>query len=124
MLSPRLRLDLSPRCDRHPDSVMVPVMMQMKPGNNHHWFPAYVCVQHNCPRHFNTVEGYFSVFKQRTDPDTNRRMPCPEDAFPMYLADYDPHSHVWSWRCAQLGCHGSSIEVGSPVHVRAQQAWR
>ncbi|MGI9102009.1 MAG: hypothetical protein ACR2IF_06150 [Terriglobales bacterium] len=123
MLSVRMRMDIHPRCDRHPESIMVPVMMQMKPGPAHPWTPAFVCGEPNCPRHYNVADGYFNIFKQRTDPDANRRVPCPNESFPMYLADYEPHSKVWTWRCAQFGCDGLTVEVGATAHIRGQHAW-
>ncbi len=118
MISVRMRMDIHPRCDRHPQSVMVPVMLQLVPGSDKPWSPAFVCAEPNCPRHYNSADGYFNIFKQRTDPDATRRMPCPEDALPMFLADYEPQGKVWTWRCAQLGCSGHSVEVGAAAHVK------
>ncbi len=123
MNSVRMRMDIHPRCDRHPETVMVPVMLQLVPGTGNPWSPAFVCPEPNCPRHFNVAEGYFAIFKQRTDPDTNRRVPCPHDSLPMFLEDYEPHGKVWTWRCGQMGCQGSTVEVGATAHVRAQVAW-
>ncbi len=118
MISVRMRMDVHPRCDRHPEAVMTPVMMQLARGTHHPWFPAFVCGEPNCPRHFNLAYGYFNVFKQRVDPDTNRRVPCPQESLPMFLAGFEPEAKVWTWRCAQFGCRGMTVEVGASAYVK------
>ncbi len=118
MISARMRMDIYPRCDRHPETVMSPVMMQLATGGDQPWVPAFVCGEPACPRHYNLGYGYFNVFKQRIDPDTNRRIPCPEDSLPMFLAGYEPEARVWTWRCAQFGCPGTTVEVGASAHIK------
>lgn len=117
MISIRMRTDIHPRCDRHPEHRMVPVMMQLAAGAGQPWFPAFVCEQPECPRQFSMSEGYFNAFKQRIDPDSRRRVPCPHESLPMYLAAFEPQAKVWTWRCAQFGCDGMLVEVGAAAHV-------
>lgn len=114
MPSIQMRSDLNPCCDRHPHRRMSLVFLQLEPGPEKPWQPTYVCGEQNCPRHYNPNFGYYNTFKQRVDPDTTKRVPCPYDALPMYLASVDHHHQLWTWRCSQFGCEGMSLQAASP----------
>lgn len=49
MISVRMPMDIHPRCDRHPEHRMVPVMMQLAAGPDQPWFPVFVCGQRGGP---------------------------------------------------------------------------
>ena len=113
MTSIHLRSDIKPYCDRHPARQMALVFMQLEPGPDKPWQPTYICGEHNCPRHYNPNFGYFNIFKQRIDPDTLQRVPCPHDALPMFVETIDTEHQLWHWRCSQFGCDGSSMQAAT-----------
>jgi hypothetical protein len=113
MISVHLRSDIKPHCDRHPSRYMIFVFLQLEPGIDKPWQPAYICTEHNCPRHYNPNYGYFNIFKQRVDPDTLRRVPCPNDALPMFVESVDIGHQMWTWRCSEFACDGSSLQAAT-----------
>ncbi len=113
MISIHMRSDIRPYCDRHPHKHMSLVFMQLEAGADKPWQPVYVCGEPHCPRHYNPTFGYFNTFKQRVDPDTMQKVPCPNDALPMFVASIDSHHQLWTWRCSQFGCDGMALQAAT-----------
>ncbi len=113
MTTIHLRADIKPRCDRHPSRQMLLVFMQLEAGAEKPWQPTYICGEPNCPRHYNPNYGYFNTFKQRVDPDTLQRVPCPHDALPMFIEFVDNQHQMWTWHCSQFGCEGTSVQAAT-----------
>ena len=114
MISFHMRIDIKPYCDRHPSSQMSLVFMQLESGSDKPWQPVYVCGEPKCPRHYNPNYGYFSIFQQRIDPDTLRRVACPHDSLAMFLESVDAEHQMWSWHCSQFGCDGMAVQAATP----------
>jgi hypothetical protein len=117
MISIHLRSDIKPLCDRHPSRQMSLIFMQLEAGTDKPWQPSYVCAEPNCPRHYNPNLGYYNIFKQRLDPDTQRRVPCPNDALAMFVEKVDSEHQMWNWHCSQFGCNGSAVQAATLSHT-------
>jgi len=109
-----LRSDIKPHCDRHSPHQMSLVFMQLEPGIDKPWQPVYACPESSCPRHYNPNYGYFSVFQQRVDPDTLRRIACPHDSLAMFVESVDDEHQMWTWHCSQFGCDGTAMQSATP----------
>jgi hypothetical protein len=94
----RMRMDIRPRCCVHPESVMTRVEVCGKLDERPYSFPAFTC-EADCGLLYNITHGYFRISDGRISPDGQFRIPCPNDASPMYL-----ETEAGTYRCSQFGC--------------------
>lgn len=111
---PRMRMDIQPRCDKHPNSLMSPVAVQLQVDDDKpFWIPAFACGEADCSRLYNSNHGYFYFVDNYIDRDAKLRVLCPHDELAMYIAQFEPQGLVLIWRCAQVGCQGSHLTKGA-----------
>lgn len=111
-----IRIDIHPRCDKHPFAIMEPVIIQQQPDNEEPgWFPAFACLEASCHRRYSTGHGYFSLSHGEMETETKLHIACPEDGLPMYIDKFESGLSMKVWRCPHFGCTAHHAVRGASV---------
>jgi hypothetical protein len=101
----RMRTNIRPVCDTHYSS-MSPAYLKWRIGTDRGITPVFACEEIGCQRHYDIINGYFSLCGGRIGRQMSVLVLCPDDGVPMYLEKFDPQRSVRKWMCAQFGCNG------------------
>ncbi len=122
MTTVSIRIDIHPRCDKHPFAAMEPVVIQQQNEDEEpRWFPAFACLEEGCHRRYSTGHGYFSLSRGQMESETKLQIACPEDGLPMYIDKFESGLSMKMWRCPHFGCNAHhAVRAAAAPHASRQ----
>jgi hypothetical protein len=61
------------------------------------------CREPDCPRHYDTDDGYYDYVKERKANRSSQRR-CPTHGSPLFMYSISPEPTIETWRCPQPDC--------------------
>ena len=104
MLTPEMKSDIKPLCDKHLIE-MEPVRVRARMGGSDVWiWPAFRCSSQGCARSFDSG-GYTTTSDGSIDPESRNFIGCEDGA--MFIESVEGDQLIW--RCSKVGCQQTRI---------------